>query len=83
MTIPYSLDPSDWTTIAPHYDALLAEHLTPSGVSAWLKRWSDLQQQIWEERAALKRDRARPVERDGAAGLPALWRNGVRAFPGC
>jgi oligoendopeptidase F len=30
-------------------------------VSAWLKRWSELQQQIWEERAALKRDRARDL----------------------
>jgi oligoendopeptidase F len=61
MTISYTIDPSDWTTIAPHYDVLLAERLTPASVFAWLKRWSDLQQQVWEGRAALKRDRARDL----------------------
>jgi hypothetical protein len=27
LAIPSTIDVSDWSTIAPHYDALLAEHL--------------------------------------------------------
>jgi oligoendopeptidase F len=66
MTIPGTIDFFDWTTIASHYDALLAEPLSPANVPAWLKRWSDLQQQVWEGRAGLKRDRARDLLNEAA-----------------
>lgn len=66
MTDLLTIDPADWATIAPHYDALLAEALTPADVAGWLARWSDLQQQVWEFRAGLKRDRARDLRDERA-----------------
>lgn len=56
-----TINSHDWRTIAPLYDALLAEELTPARIPDWLRRWSDLQQQVWEARAGLKRDRSRDV----------------------
>ncbi len=58
--------PLDWAALAPRYEALLAEPLAPDLVDGWLRRWSDLDQIVWEARAWLKRDRARDAT-DAAA----------------
>jgi oligoendopeptidase F len=74
-----TIDPADWSTIAPHYGALLAEELTPASVAGWLTRWSALQQQVWEFRAGLKRDRARDLRNDAAQRAYARFAEGVFA----
>jgi oligoendopeptidase F len=51
----------DWSTIEPYFTALQDEQLTSEKVPAWLKRWGDLQQLVWEARSGLKRDRARDL----------------------
>ena len=66
MTRAQTLDHSTWATLGPQYAALQAEALTAAGVPDWLRRWSDLDRQVWEERAGLKRDRSRDA-RDTAA----------------
>ncbi len=59
-------DLGTWVMLGPQYAALQAEPLPAAGVPDWLRRWSDLERIVWEERAGLKRDRARDV-RDAAA----------------
>ncbi len=44
------IDPHDWATIRPIYDALEHESLGPDDVPAWLERWSDLEKQLAEAR---------------------------------
>ncbi|HSH82690.1 MAG TPA: hypothetical protein VLA19_29510, partial [Herpetosiphonaceae bacterium] len=44
-----------WQILGPQLDALLHEPLTPASVQPWLRRWSDLEKQVWEARAWLKR----------------------------
>jgi oligoendopeptidase F len=47
-------DPRDWSQIEPHYAALLAEALTPEGVSGWVRRWSDARKVVWEGWSGVK-----------------------------
>ncbi len=44
-----------WEILGPQFDALLHQPLTPASVQPWLRRWSDLEKQVWEARAWLKR----------------------------
>ena len=44
-----------WENLAPQFDALVHQPLTPTSVQPWLRRWSDLEKQVWEARAWLKR----------------------------
>ncbi|MBE3575017.1 MAG: M3 family oligoendopeptidase [Firmicutes bacterium] len=39
---PAGLDPADWSTVQPRFDALQARNLTPDNVGEWLQEWSDL-----------------------------------------
>ena len=50
-----TVDPSDWETIAPHFEALAAEDLTASRVGDWLHRWSDLERLLAESGARASR----------------------------
>lgn len=43
-----TLDPLDWNTIQPVVDDLLATHLTPDTLAAWLGRWSDVEAHLSE-----------------------------------
>ncbi len=43
-----TLDPSDWNTVAPHFDALADEELTAEGVGDWLLRWNELEKTLGE-----------------------------------
>ncbi|MBA3534868.1 MAG: M3 family oligoendopeptidase [Ardenticatenales bacterium] len=51
-----SLNPLDWTTMQPHFDALLATELTQDSVRPWLRRWSDLEAQVEELGAQVYRE---------------------------
>lgn len=48
MNLLGTLDPSDWNTVAPHFDALASEKLTAEGVGDWLVRWSELEKTLGE-----------------------------------
>jgi oligoendopeptidase F len=50
-----NINPQDWKTIKPHYDALEQESLGPEGVPKWLERWSDLEAHLSEARASAYR----------------------------
>ena len=52
-----TIDPHDWNTVAPHFDALAAEELTPGRVGDWLTRWSELEKILGE--AGAKAGRAK------------------------
>ncbi len=56
-----AIDPYDGSDIGPRYAGLREADLVPEDVPGWLARWSDLQKQVWEARAALKRDRSRDL----------------------
>jgi oligoendopeptidase F len=43
-----SLDPRDWNSIQPHFQALAHQDLDSSNIEAWLQTWSDLEAQIYE-----------------------------------
>lgn len=42
------IDPRDWATVQPYYDALAAEELTAANATAWLGRWSELEAHLQE-----------------------------------
>jgi oligoendopeptidase F len=50
------INPLDWATIAPEFDALQNEALTLESVDGWLRRWSDLTATIMEADAQIYRD---------------------------
>jgi oligoendopeptidase F len=50
-----SLDPRDWNSIQPHFQALALQALNISNVEAWLQTWSDLEAQIYEAHSRLYR----------------------------
>ncbi len=50
------MNPTDWTTIAPKFEALQNAELTNDTVSEWLKRWSDLTAVLMEADAQIYRD---------------------------
>jgi oligoendopeptidase F len=41
----------DWGSVEPLYQKLLEENLSAEGVPAWLQKWSDLEDVIWEAQA--------------------------------
>ncbi len=43
-----SIDPRDWKSIQPYFQALALQDLNGSNVEAWLQTWSDLEAQIYE-----------------------------------
>ena len=61
-----ALNPNDWNTLAPHFDALLAADLTLNDVPLWLRRWSDLEKIVWEGRAHLKRAKSEDATSEAA-----------------
>jgi len=61
-----AIKPNHWDTLAPHFDALLATDLTSAELPHWLRRWSDLEKTVWEERAGLKRARSMDIANQSA-----------------
>ncbi|AFZ68076.1 M3 family oligoendopeptidase [Deinococcus peraridilitoris] len=54
-----------WTQLAPRYEALASDHLTPEHAPDWLRHWSDLEKDVWDIRAHLTRAKdANPSDRD-------------------
>ncbi len=51
-----SLNPLDWTTVEPHYEALKNQELTLENVDAWLQQWSDLSAALRETDAQIYRE---------------------------
>lgn len=51
-----TINPEDWDELSPHFDALIAENLTPESVPGWLARWSALECVIGE--GAVRAERA-------------------------
>ncbi len=47
--------PQTWDTVGPAFTELSAESLTDEALPEWLHRWSNLEKQVWEMRAGLKR----------------------------
>ena len=43
-----TINPHDWSTVAPHFAALANEELTAEGVGDWLSRWSELEKTLGE-----------------------------------
>ncbi len=43
-----TINPRDWNTIAPHFEALQSEELPAERVPGWLERWSDLERVLSE-----------------------------------
>ena len=43
-----TLDPQDWSTVAPYFSALADEDLKADDVSGWLLRWSELEKVLGE-----------------------------------
>src|SRR6185436_12244191 len=72
------INPHNWNTLQPHFQALLDEALTPERVPHWLHRWSDLENLYWETRAGLKRTKARE---DTAAARAAFQKFVDEIFP--
>jgi oligoendopeptidase F len=54
MSYP-TINPTDWSTVQPHVDALLAAELTPANANAWLQQWSDLASVLYEAQAQVNR----------------------------
>ena len=52
-----TINPQDWSTVAPHFAALAQENLTAEGVGDWLLRWSELEKTLGE--AGAKAGRAK------------------------
>jgi oligoendopeptidase F len=50
-----NINPQDWNTIGPAFDALEQENLTPERVPDWLLRWSTLEKTLAEANSALYR----------------------------
>ncbi len=50
-----TIDPQDWNTVAPYFDALTAEELSADNVDDWLMRWSELEKVLGEAGAAAGR----------------------------
>ncbi len=50
-----TINPYDWSTIEPHFNALCDAELAPQDVPAWLSRWSDLEKIIAEAIAVASR----------------------------
>lgn len=50
------LDASDWSTVQPHIDALLAAPLEAGAVDGWLRQWSDLTAVLEEAGAQIYRE---------------------------
>ncbi len=50
-----TIDPQDWNTVAPHFEALTAEEVTADTAGDWLTRWSELEKVIGEAGAAAGR----------------------------
>ncbi len=53
-----TINPHDWSTVAPFFTALEAEDLTTGGVSDWLLRWSELEKTLGEAGARAGRARS-------------------------
>ena len=49
------INPYDWNTLAPYYEALIADELTAESAHAWLRRWSDLERVVREAGNAASR----------------------------
>jgi oligoendopeptidase F len=47
--------PTAWRAFGSRYAALLEGDLTPGQVPSWLRTWSELEKDVWEFRASLKR----------------------------
>ncbi len=52
-----AIDPQNWNTVAPHFEALATEELTADSVGDWLMRWSELEKVLGE--AGAKAGRAK------------------------
>ncbi len=50
-----AINPHDWNTVAPHFEALNAEELAAENVSDWLLHWSDLEKILGEAGATAGR----------------------------
>jgi len=59
-------DPSDWTTITPLFEALIAAPIADGGFMDWLAQWNQLDIAVWDAYTVLKR-RAYYDTRDLAA----------------
>ena len=59
-------DPSDWTTITPLFEALIAAPVADGGFMDWLAQWNQLDIAVWDAYTVLKR-RAYYDTRDLAA----------------
>ena len=57
MPNPYAhVDPFDWSTVAPHFDALQSADLQPDTTRDWLQAWSDLTSVLEETAAQVYRE---------------------------
>ncbi|MEX2540444.1 MAG: M3 family oligoendopeptidase [Trueperaceae bacterium] len=54
-SVPGNPPASDWETFEPRYAALLREDLTPDQIPSWLTSWSELEKDVGEAHASLKR----------------------------
>jgi len=66
MDFPVHSAPKHWHDFEPLYRALLQEPLTPTTLSAWLHRGSELEKHVWEMRAGFKRARSWNIEDESA-----------------
>ena len=66
MPSTYPFDPSDWTTITPLFEALIAAPVAEGGFIDWLAQWNQLDIAVWDAYTVLKR-RAYYDTRDLAA----------------
>ena len=60
-----AINPHDWNTVAPHFEALTEEALTAATVGDWLMRWSELEKILGE--AGAKAGRAKSEDTTDAA----------------
>ncbi|MDQ4078346.1 MAG: M3 family oligoendopeptidase [Chloroflexota bacterium] len=51
-----TMNPLDWSTVKPHFDALRTVELTQDNVHRWLQKWSDLTAHLQEADAQIYRD---------------------------
>lgn len=55
MPSTYPFDSSDWTTITPLFEALIAAPVADGGFMDWLEQWNRLDIAVWDAYTVLKR----------------------------
>ncbi len=67
------INPLDWNSVKPHFDALRATTLSQDTVERWLQRWSDLTAHLQEADAQIYREVTENTADEAAEQRFLLW----------